>query len=218
MNSIELDSEYTALVARATSLGPVIDAETYATLGELVVSGKQFIKAVEEHHNPIIASAHETHRMACEAKNRLIKPVEAFVRDSERQRGVWRRAEEERERTARLKAQEKERTRAESALVNEAAAAEAAGEPELAEAIINLPVEPRPVTVPSAVPKVAGTRRTEVWSAEFHDLLALCRAIADGKAPTTWVLPNQAYGNSQAKHMRSTLSVPGVKAVVEYRG
>jgi hypothetical protein len=69
-----------------------------------------------------------------------------------------------------------------------------------------------PVEVASA--KVEGIAMIDYYSAEVHDTVALCRAIADGKIPADYVVPNFPKLNDRAKAMRGEFNVPGCKLVV----
>jgi hypothetical protein len=75
--------------------------------------------------------------------------------------------------------------------------------------------EPDIVYLP-AQPIFQRSRKTTVsyrYNAEVVDIRALCRAIADGKAPIDFVVPNTARLNQLATAQRSLFAVPGCKLV-----
>lgn len=80
------------------------------------------------------------------------------------------------------------------------------------------PVAPIPVVVPAVVPtfrKAKGVSTSQRWSAQVMDIKALCRAVADGTASTECVQPNMTALNSMARAMKSTMNIPGVRAVAD---
>ena len=110
-----------------------------------------------------------------------------------------RKADEERKRLAAIEARERAAGNAEAAQVIKEAA-------EM--------VAPVPVVMPPPV-KVAGEATRELWHAVVDDLDALCLAVGTGKVSRENVLPNMPTLNSQARSLKGTLSIPGVRAVCE---
>ncbi len=70
-----------------------------------------------------------------------------------------------------------------------------------------------PTPTPSRIPKVEGLSATIRWSGEVTDINALVHAVAEGKAPIDLLQINTAELNRLAKALRSTMNVPGVRAV-----
>jgi hypothetical protein len=98
----------------------------------------------------------------------------------------------------------------------EAAKQKKAGNVETAHAIASAAqmIAPIPVEAPPIV-KVAGESTRELWHAEIDDLRELCRAIGAGEVSTENVLPNMPTLNSQARSLKGTMRIPGVRAVSE---
>ena len=107
--------------------------------------------------------------------------------------GEFVRVENERRATLQKKADEK--------FEKAAARAEATGKPMTA-----APVVVAHVSAPE------GVSYTERWSANVVDMVALCRAVADGKAPAEYVLPNLPALNAIARTSKDKLAIPGVVA------
>lgn len=64
----------------------------------------------------------------------------------------------------------------------------------------------------------AGISYREYWKAECTDIVALCKAIVDGKAPPELVTFNQTEGNKLARSLRDMLSnIPGLRSQKETR-
>lgn len=102
---------------------------------------------------------------------------------------------------------EAERLRAEQEAL--AAMAEQCGDPETAEDLRG-----QHVHVPVAAPVAAdGTWTTTRWHAELTDIIALCKAVADGTAPAELVQINQPAANRMASALRDAVSYPGLRFV-----
>lgn len=65
--------------------------------------------------------------------------------------------------------------------------------------------------------EVDGLSYRTYWKAECVDLVALCKAIGDGKAPPSLVTFNQTNGNSLARSLRDVMRFPGVRVYSEKR-
>lgn len=107
---------------------------------------------------------------------------------------------------------------AEDNQIEAAAQAHAAGNTELAEEILNQPVQPSvqftpAIVVPSSVPRVTGLSRRGKWEIEVTDLMALVKAVAEGKQLITFLQCNQSALNDQAKASREHTNIPGCKPV-----
>lgn len=104
---------------------------------------------------------------------------------------------------------EAERLRAEQEAL--AAMAEQCGDPETAEDLRGQHVH---VHVPVAAPVAAeGAWPTTRWHAELTDIIALCKAVADGTAPADLVQLNQPAANRLASALRDAVSYPGLRFV-----
>jgi hypothetical protein len=100
-------------------------------------------------------------------------------------------------------------------LQEEARRQEAAGNVETAHAIAEAAQFVAPVPVAPAAPKIAGESTREVWRAEVEDIVALAKAVADGRVSPENLLPNMPVLNGQARSLKASLAIPGVKAVCE---
>lgn len=70
----------------------------------------------------------------------------------------------------------------------------------------------------AVVPKIeapAGVSLRETWRAEVVDFMALVKAVAAGKAPESYLLPNDQLLNQQARSLKDELRLPGVKVFKE---
>jgi len=150
--------------------------------------------------------------------------------EEERLAAIARKEEEERRRIEQDRL-EAERKAEEDRLLAEAQAAQDRGDSETAEILTNAAVETSeaikeqaaaiaqepiyvaPVVVPKTTPKMAGGPvYREMWLAEVVSIKELCRAVAEGKASPECVMGNMPVLNKMAVALKSTLSIPGVKA------
>lgn len=69
--------------------------------------------------------------------------------------------------------------------------------------------------VASEAPKVAGLSTRQKWNVEVVDVVALCRAVADGKVPAGYVIANEKTLRQMAVALKSEFKVPGVRAYPE---
>lgn len=100
-------------------------------------------------------------------------------------------------------------------LAAEAAKQAAAGNTETAHAITQAAQMVAPIPVAIERPKIAGESTRDVWRAELTDLVALARAVGNGQASPECLLPNMPVLNGQARALKGSLQLPGVKAVCE---
>lgn len=123
----------------------------------------------------------------------------------------WDREQERQRREAEAKARmiaDEERRRLETAAAEE----RAKGNAETAHSLAAAAEFVAPVPVVQA-PKFAGETKREIWRAEVVDMVALCRAVADGLVDAANVEPNLPVLNKQASALKAALNIPGVRAV-----
>ena len=195
---------------QATEL-KITDAPSYEKAKELLLTIKDLRKEIESTFRPIIEKAHAAHKEAIgqqrkvetplvEAEN-IIKPlISKFLAEEERKR----KAEEDRLR----KIAEAE---AEDRRLAEALQAEADGNSEEAAAILDEePAYIPPPIVPRTVSTGGGIAMRENWLCRVENLMALVKAVAEGKAPLAAVNANVVFLGQQARSLRSEMQYPGV--------
>ena len=57
--------------------------------------------------------------------------------------------------------------------------------------------------------RAVGVSKRDNWKCRVTDIKALCRAVANGKVPPTYVVANESVLNARAKADRQTLNIPG---------
>jgi hypothetical protein len=209
-----IEKESQDLVNKANSY-QVKTQQDYEVGGEFLRAIKGLQKKVNETFDPIIESARKTWKESLSKKDLHFEPLEQaekIVKTKrleyfDEQERITREKQEKLEREARA---EEERKR--KALEERARKAEEAGKADKAEEL-RLKAEEVRVEAPIVQPRVEnikGESIREQWYAEVNDLLALVKAIAEGKAPITFIEANVPMLNKQAVSMKNTWSYPGV--------
>lgn len=212
-NTKEVETKALSIVEQA-KLVKVVDSETYLQAGTFWQAIKAMIEEVKATFDPICEAAHKAHKTATAQRAKFLEPLEETSKAVKRLMAFYdaeqaRKAKEEQDRLAAIARKE-----AEERQIQDALAAAESGDIEESESILNEPVVAPPVFVPKDVPKIqGGPVYREIWSAEVVDVVALCRAIADGKASKELVTPNGPALNKMATALKSTLNIPGVRAV-----
>ena len=189
----------------------VTDQPTFRQAGTLLLAVKDYRAKVGEILDPIIKSAHDTHKKAVEQKKRLEEPA---IRAEQALKGALATYEQEQarlRREAEIKAEaERMRLVAEirqkNAFLTEGAGVAASFAPEPVVAV-------RP-PMPEA-PKTEGVSFRTQYRAEVVDLKALVQAVAAGNAPLTMLQPDQAALNQMARAMKQGMNLPGVRVIEE---
>lgn len=189
----------------------VIDKVTHAKACDALTAIKDLRKAAEEHHRPVIDSAHKTHRAACAALNKIDQPLAEAETILKSGIGSFeiaqRRIQAEAERKAR---EEAERIIAEQREQEiEAAESEGASVEEIRVMAEAPMVIPAPRVQPTFQP-APGVTTVTGYKARVTDLRKLCRAVAEGVVAPTLVLPNETALNALARAQKGIMQVPGV--------
>ena len=183
---------------------------------EMIQGAKALEDAIFAERDPVCKETHALWKKQVARRDSALAPLQdarkiikqkCIAYDSEMER--IRQAEERR-------LQEEARKRAEEEALSAAAQAEAEGDKETAEAILEAPLDVAPVSVPKSSPAPSRlTAGREIWSAEVTNLMALVKAVAEGKQPIAYLLPNMTALNGQAKSLKQHMAIPGTKATVK---
>ena len=163
---------------------------------------------------PSREAAHKAWKASVALHDGLITELSETRKDLKRRRGEWYDEQERARREEERRLQEIARKQAEDEALAAAEAAEAAGDHEIAEAIVAQPITTPAVTVARTAPAASRlTAARTVWGAQVVDLMALVKAIAAGTQPITLVEPNMVALNGMARAAKSALAIPGVRSV-----
>jgi hypothetical protein len=192
----------------------ITDQASYDHAAELVKAVKLLRKEAEEHHRPVISAAHNAHKVAIGALNKIDEPLAQAEAIIKAKVGAWDRDQERRRIEAeRVAREEAERIAAEQ-LERDLEAAEAAGaRPEEVTALI-VEAERMPVVVPLPQPTyqpAAGISTRVTWAATVTNMSELLKYLAANPQYSSLVMVNQTALNALARAQQSGLRIPGVK-------
>jgi len=187
--------------ARALVINTKEDLEKADHLYSMLVELK---KKIDSAYDDVIAAAHTAWKSALAKKATFWKPVDDEARQLKAKIGKYR------EKMEILRKAEEERLLREAiAEEEERKIMEAEASPEMADEILSEPITVAPVVIPSKIKTVAKFRT--IWAAEVFDFDALVKAVADGRAPSIALLPNEKFLNEQARSFKHLLNISGVR-------
>lgn len=191
----------------------VRDAESYQMAGETWKSLTALEKKIKAYWEGDVSAALKLYRSLVAKRDAMLIPVgeqkntlRLGMKSYEDEQERIRRAEQ-----ARL--EEEARKAAEEAALAQAVALEQNGHKSAAEAVIATPVVAPAVYVPKTTPAGFGNATRRTWGAEVTDIMALVKAVADGKVPVQAIEANTVFLNQQARALKAALQYPGVRAV-----
>lgn len=214
-----IESKSNDVVSRASAL-TVKSQSDYDGCAEFLRSIKGLKKEIDQTFDDSIKKAHEAHKAIVAAKKKHYEPLDSAEKIIKQKSLAWyqqeqRKAQEEQRRIEEEARRAEEKRRAE--LEAQAQKWEEKGNAEKAqerrEAAEQVHV-PAPV-VENRVEKAEGQAIKTIWRAQVIDIVALCRAIAEGKLPPTMVDPNMKNLNALARTMQDKMTYPGVKFIAE---
>ena len=218
ISTIEVEAK--SLIGQASFEIQNPDAYTHA--GSLWNAIKEMRAKVAEVFDPIIEKAHKAHKEAVAQKKKFDEPLDQAQRPLKQ--GLIRYDEEEKRKAEkkRLELEAIERKKAEDEALEVAELLEQVGDKEAAEELLSKPVEPAPVAVQKATPKITGFSSATHWYAAITDLKAYLQAIVNGAVPLNGALGISehkdaagCYGCSYLTQRVGTdkeaLQIPGVK-------
>ena len=202
----------------------VTDNASYAAAAELLITIKGIRRKIEDTFKPIKQKMDAAKKEVLDQERAADAPLRQAEDYLKPQLAKWDAEQERIRREEERRLQDEARKREEEARLAAAIEAEQAGAKEEAEQILEQPVYVAPVVVPKATPKVAGGPVFQTrWFASVTDIKALCRAVADGKASTEYVMgleKDRLTGivscpalNKMATALKGTMNVPGVQAM-----
>jgi len=227
-NESELVEASDPIVEAASQL-MVNDQPSLELAGHLLTERiKPTLKEIDASCGPVVAAAHAAHKAATAQRNDLKKPLLEAEKLLKGKIGTYldeqeqlRRAEQARidreQREAQLALEKKALAEAEEQRLDDAAVLEAAGDTVAANALLDAPlvVDVTEVLPPAAVApapaKVAGISSSRRWNCEVVDLMALVRAVAEGKAPLSYLQVDMSHLVGVIRQMDGQVEYPGVR-------
>lgn len=193
----------------------IADQKSYNDAVDLTRSIKDLRVAAEQHHRPMIDAAHKAHKAALEGLKRVDAPLESAERIIKSKIAGWDIEQRRLERERQLVAEAEEKARQDALLEKEIEHMEAAGaRVEEVKAVIQQAIT-MPVIAPPPAPvyqKAKGVTTIETWSAEVYSLIDLVKYVAANPQFVGLLQANQTALNAQARSLKQTMQIPGVKA------
>lgn len=198
----------------------ITNQETYNLAANTLIEISQLEKQIRDHHAPIKTAAFNAHKTAVAAEKRLLDPLDEAKAIIKRSISNWTIEQDNIRREAQRKIDEAEKAKkkaAEDLILQAALEAEQAGvSSKVTEAIIETSVAQPPIKpIQTTYRKVEGVSTRETWHAEVTDILALCKAISEGKVSSDLITPNMYKLNIEARLKKDKLTIPGVQAIKE---
>ena len=205
----EIKQEVTDITAQALAL-TITDNTSYAVAGELFTLHRQMEKKIEDFFAPHVEAAHKVHKGLTAARAAEIAKLTPGKTYLNQIMTAWNIAQEKIRRAEEDELRKKAKIAEEEARIQAALQAEAEGSHEEAAAIIETPVFVPPPVVAKTVPKVEGATIRTTWKHTVTDLKALCKAVAEGKAPITCIQANDVFLGQMARNGKGNIQYPGV--------
>jgi hypothetical protein len=188
----------------------ITDSVTYARACEFLKAVKGLRQEIAETFDPHINRAFVAHRALCAEKKSAETPLadaERIVKDA---MTAWDREQDQIRRAEQARLEAAARRHEEDARLMEAEAIAAAGDHEMADALLDAPLVVPTVAVAPLTPKVSGISFRETWSARLDNLLALVKFVAANPTHLGLLQANGPALNAQARSLKGQMRIPGV--------
>ncbi len=163
-------------------------------------------KRIEEWFSPMRDNAHKAWKSICGKENEMqAKPTE-MIKHCRAMLANWTDREEERERQEQKRLDDEAKAKA-------IAEAKAEGDKQLAKDIKADKVAVMSEVVARPVEKVAGVSTRKTWNIQVVSVMDLVKAVAAGKAPIEYLLPNTSALTNVARATKGQIVIPGVRMI-----
>jgi len=201
----QLETEVLTVPEKARAL-KIVDNDTYALAGNMLVQIKGLRKQINASFDPIINKAYQAHREAVAQKKKVDAPlveaegiIKPALRDYDTKQEQIRRQAEQEAHEAAHKAEVDRK-------IAEAVAMEQQGDNQGAEQVISEPVYIPPIVLQKTVPKVQGVSFTERWT---------FRVVDADKIPRSYLVPDEVKIGQVVRALKASSNIPGVEAYSE---
>ena len=210
----ELQTQALGWPAKAKAIA-IVDQSTYNRAAGLKLGLVDLRKQIVEHHADPKKKAFDAHKAIVAAEKRMLDPITEAEGIVNRSLAVWEREQEQKRLESERLVREAKAKLEEEMRLQAATEAEQDGAPdEVVEEILDTPIPlPDPVVAPTYTRVAGAAPRAKNWHAEVVDIKALCRAVADGTVSPNYVEANLVALNARARAEKSSLVIPGIKAV-----
>jgi len=196
----ELETKALSIPEQAKAL-TIVDAPSYEMAGGVLVQIKSLRAEVATVFDPIIDKAYEAHKTAIAQRKRVETPLIQAENYLKPLMAEYMTSQEKKRREEEAKAQDALRKKAEDEQLEKARQAEARGDHRKAEAILNQPVIPPPVILPTQTPKINGVSFRKTWAFKVDDETLI---------PREYLTPDLSKIGQVVRALKGQTKIPGV--------
>ena len=206
------EAEVVALTLRAkVDALEVVDQESYNLANAINKQAYEGKKAFHTWFDPIDEASKKQRQATIAQGKKIDDPFDYVIKITGTKAAAYMRAEQARVAEEKRRIEEAARKAAEEEQIKLAEKLAAEGKNDAADAAISAPVF-IPKAEVAELEKAEGVSYRDVWSAEVVDLMALVKAVAEGKVSLSYLAANDTALNSWARTTKGAESIPGVKA------
>ena len=208
----KINSKALTLAETLKTVATITTSEEYSKCGELWKAGKDMMKEIDEAYDSLIAAAYRSHKEAVTKKKSFYLPIEEATKYVKNIMSDYDEAQERIRLEAERKLREEAMRREEEARLQAAIEAEKAGQQEVADKIMDMPIVEPVVMMPKTTPKLQGGPVYQTrWNMEVENFEALVEAVANKSVSLNALLPNEVFLRAQARSLKNTMNFPGIK-------
>jgi len=209
----ESEAESTALSLRSSiDALEVTDQKSYDLANAYNKQAYEGKKAFHVWFDPMDDASKKQRQAVIAQGKKIDEPFDYAIKTTGDRSAKWMREEQAKADAIRREAEAIARKKAEDEALENAQRLQDAGMNDLAEVILSAPVEVEKVRIPEPA-KAEGVYYTDHFSAEVVDLMALVKAIAEGRQPITYIEANMTALNGIARSAKEAAAIDGVKIV-----
>lgn len=203
--------EHRALIAKAKAVRDVVSPELYEEAGKLRVKLDLAYKAQKGVNDIFCKGLSDMHKRGTKKRAELLAPYLAALKSLDDRLEAFRKLEAEKRAAEERRIAEELRKKQEEEALQAAQEAEDSGDSQMAEAILEAPVEAPHVRLQSAVPRVAGLRKKQKkWRARVVNLPVLVKAVSTRMVPPIYITADLPELNAVGRRTDGTAKIPGV--------
>ena len=208
---VEAQNQAIALRSEIDAL-QVVDRTSYELANAINKRAYEGKKAFHSWFDPIDDASKKQRQAVIAQGKKIDEPFDYAIKTTGDRAAKWMREEQAKADAVRREAEAVARKKAEDEALKNAQRLQDAGMNDLAEVILSAPVEVEKVRIPEPA-KAEGVYYTDHFSAEVVDLMALVKAIAEGRQPITYIEANMTALNGIARSAKEAANIDGVKIV-----
>jgi len=180
--------------------------QEYRFACDFLLRVREKIRGWSDKFDPRIQQAHQVHKSLIDFKKEIVSPL-VKAEDELLKPAIlkWERSESDRIRVEQERMNREMKKQEEARRIELAAEMEKSGKKEEAAALIEEPIY-TPEVIIAQPESPAGIQSRTLYSAEVVDLKLLCKAVAEGTAPTEYVAANMTVLNSLARNLKESVS------------